>query len=562
MTSAKTEPEATSPTFAERVFARADILALSVVLSVGAYKYFVIGRGLNFFYDEWDFILGRRDYSVNAFLESHGGHLVVVPVLIYKALLSTVGLGHYGPYRLVVLALHLLCVVLLFVFARRRVGGAVAVIAATSLLFLGGAWQDLLWAFQITYLGSLAAGLGAMLALERGDKRGDITAALLLGLSLSCSGLGVPFLGGASVYLLLKRRFWPRLWLIAIPALPYAIWYLYYGHGETSVSNASAAPSYVFDSLVGAMGALSGHGADNTARNLALLGIAAAVLAVVLRRPWRSALPFATVVLLFWVLTALSRAQLHEPAASRYLYPGAMMLLLVTAELLRGIRFPVVVVILLAGLVLHSSLNSLTTLHKGAAGLRYDDGIVAAELAGVELEKGVVPASFRPDTVRAPQVTAGPYLAAVREFGSPAMPLSLLTKQSPLARVEVDRVLVGAITPVLVSHRRTSIGGVAPRIQGHGGGSLKRDAACVVFHPRVSKATPSFDLVIPPHGLVIRTESTVDIRILRFAEDYPQVPSATLASGFSLLRPPLDAARESWRVRFAPSSTTRVCTAQ
>ena len=151
------KPVIVNPTFAERLLARADVIVLSALLSAGAFVIYFVGRGLNFFYDEWDFILGRRGNSIDSFLESHGGHLVVVPVLIYKTLFAIVGLEHYGPYRLTDLALHLLCVILLFVLVRRRVGGAVAVIAAASLLFLGGAWQDLLWAFQITYLGSIAA---------------------------------------------------------------------------------------------------------------------------------------------------------------------------------------------------------------------------------------------------------------------------------------------------------------------------------------------------------------------------------------------------------------------
>ena len=552
-----------SAQFVSRLIARArgrgDVLLLSALLCAGAAVYYVAGRGLTFFFDEWDFILGRRGNSLDAFLQPHNGHLVVVPVLVYKALWATVGLGHYGPYRFVDLALHLLCVVLLFVFVRRRVGSAVALIAAASLLFLGSAWQDLLWAFQIGYLGSIAAGLGALLALERRDRRGDIAAALLLGLSLSCSGLGLPFLAGAAVYLLLERRSWRRLWLIAIPAIPYAAWYLHYGQSEASESNITAVPSYVFDSFAGAVSALSGLGTEK-GKVLAVLALAAMAFAIVRRRLWRQATPFAVIALAFWTLTALSRAQLHEPTASRYLYPGALMVLLVAAELVRGMRFAPLLVVALAGLVTLSSLSNLNTLNEHAAGLRSTDETVAAELAVVELEKAVVSPSFQPDTALAPQITAGPYLAAVRDLGSPAMPLSTLVTRSEPIRASADRALISAIMPVLVSRRRVPIGGVAPRIEGHDDGTLKRDEACVVFRPRVGKVTPSFELVVPRHGLGIQSESTLDIRLLRFAANYPQTPSTTLTPGFSLLRPPPDAVHKPWRARLAPSSPTRVCT--
>ena len=40
---------------------------------------------------------------------------------------------------------------------------------------------------------------------------------------------------------------------------------------------------------------------------------------------------------MFWGLTCIARADLHEPAAPRYLYPGAVFLLLIAVEAARGI---------------------------------------------------------------------------------------------------------------------------------------------------------------------------------------------------------------------------------
>lgn len=556
--------ERTMPSFGwiERARTQADVLVLSILVCVAVVVYYSAGHGMTFFFDEWDFILGRGGHSAAAFLSPHNGHLVVVPVLIYKALWSTIGLGHYGPYRLVDFALHITCVALLFVFVRRRVGGAVAVIAATSLLFLGPAWQDMLWPFQIGYLGSIAAGLGALLALERHDRRGDIAAAMLLALSIACSGLGLPFLAGAGVYLLIERRSWPRLWLLAIPAVPYAAWYLHYGRNEASSSNATAVPSYVFDSFAGGIGAISALGTTH-GKIVAGLALAAVAVAIAFRRPWLRTLPFVTIALTFWGLTALSRAQLHEPTASRYLYPSAVMILLVAAELLRGVRFSSAPVVLLAVALVVASFYNLRALHNGANGLRETDAIVAAELAAVELEKAIVPPDFRPDTSRAPQISAGPYLKAVRELGSsPALPRSALAAQQPAIRLEVDRVLAALVAPVLVSRREVKATGKAPKLGGYGGGSLVRHNGCLVFHPRSGGLPPSLDVVVPSTGLIARSTGKVDIRIRRFADEYSESPSTVLKPGVSLLRPPRDAAPEPWHIRFATSTATTICAAR
>jgi hypothetical protein len=78
------------------------------------------GLGLTFYYDEWNFVLGRGGWNVDTFLVPHNEHLLLVPVVVFKVLFVTAGLDSYWAYRLVPLGLHLLCVALLFVYVRRR----------------------------------------------------------------------------------------------------------------------------------------------------------------------------------------------------------------------------------------------------------------------------------------------------------------------------------------------------------------------------------------------------------------------------------------------------------
>ena len=46
---------------------------------------------------------------------------------------------------------------LLYVYARRRVGPYLALLPAIVVLFAGPGWQDILWPFQIAWLISIAA---------------------------------------------------------------------------------------------------------------------------------------------------------------------------------------------------------------------------------------------------------------------------------------------------------------------------------------------------------------------------------------------------------------------
>ena len=111
--------------------------------------------------------MDRRPWRRDIFLEPYNGHLSAVPIAIYKLLFVTVGIDSVALYRLTLLGLHLVCVALLFVYARRRVGDWLAVLVAASLLFLGSGWHDLLVPFQIGFLVSIAAVLGALLLQDR-----------------------------------------------------------------------------------------------------------------------------------------------------------------------------------------------------------------------------------------------------------------------------------------------------------------------------------------------------------------------------------------------------------
>ena len=192
---------------------------------------------LSFFGDDWDPLLYRRGFSLDVLLRPHAEHILLGPTLIYKAIQATVGMESLFPYAVVSTLSFLVSVVLLFFYLRRRVDPWLAVAGVLPVLFLGTASEVLLWPFEISFTASMAAGIGALLALERGDERGDAIACALLVLSLAFSELAVSFALGAAVWMILARRPWSRCYVVIVPLLLYVLWYAGWGHtAESHVS--------------------------------------------------------------------------------------------------------------------------------------------------------------------------------------------------------------------------------------------------------------------------------------------------------------------------------------
>src|SRR2546425_7373508 len=275
-------------------------MTFAVLLAAGAAFLYHETRGTTLWSDEWIWVLNRRGSDLDTFLTPHNEHLSLVPIAIYKLLFATAGLRDYAPYRAIVIAAHLGCAVLLFVYARRRVGSFLALLAAALLLFFGPGWQNVLWPFQVAWLIAIAAGLGALLMLDRTDRIGDIAACALLTIALASSGIGLAIAAGLAAEVLLSRRRLRDAWIVAGPLVVYALWWLSYqstlfgqigGIGATGgagrVRHALVvAPDYASQAAAGTVAALAGLAGqtvpDNTGTLLAwgapLLIVAVAAL--------------------------------------------------------------------------------------------------------------------------------------------------------------------------------------------------------------------------------------------------------------------------------------------
>jgi hypothetical protein len=134
----------------------------------------------------------------------------------------------------------------------------------------------------------------------------------------------------------------------------------------------------------------------------------------------------AAVLAVFWVLTAMVRAEVGPPSSSRYIYPGAVLLVLLLVEAWGGLgwtrfgvrawRIAAALVACGAAVAVASSVQHLQNVGNGARRLFAHTN---AELARLSCEPKPVPPAYAPDPMFVPFVVAAPYRAAIRDLGSP-----------------------------------------------------------------------------------------------------------------------------------------------
>ena len=317
--------------------ARLTVIAMAAVVAAAILW---LSHTYTFYFDEWSFILTAPDWSWSTYLQPHNEHPVMLTRLIYAALLSTVGLRTYLPYMAVLVALHGTSAVLLFEIVRRRAGDLVAIAGAALFLVLGAGWENLLWAFQLAFVGSVACGLGMLLALDGpSSPRRLLAAVLLLAGSLAFSGIGLVFGAAAAVILVLTPPRRRELWWFAPVAVLFGAWYLAFGHGGTppnpppTAGNFALLPGYTAWGLAQSAAGLIGQGGS---WGPPALVAAALVLGVTWwrRRPDPFALGVLAALLALYVVTGIGRAQLgyQQAGAGRYVYEGAAFWLILLGD--------------------------------------------------------------------------------------------------------------------------------------------------------------------------------------------------------------------------------------
>ena len=551
--------------------------ALAVALAASGVLLLVWLSNLSFFGDEWDPLLYRRGFSLDVLLRPHAEHILLGPTLIYKGIQATIGMESLLPYAVVSTASFLGSVVLLFLYMRRRVDPWLALAGVLPVLFMGTAYEVLLWPFEVSFTAAMAAGIGALLALERGDERGDAIACGLLVLSLAFSELAVSFALGAAVLMILARRPWSRCYVVIVPILLYILWYAGWGHtaeSHLSVRNVVHSPIYLLKGLAASASSLLG--VPNSLRAAAaegrlplvpliVLGLIPLVAAVGFRRRSRMPLgaPFwSTLVVLisFWLLTAASNVPGRTPWASRYQYVGGVLLLMVLASLASGIRVrgtAILAALAIGGLaalanlrVLHDEYGKradLTTRERGA--------LAGFEVGGASADPGFTAGPQNTDIIPLYSVQVGLYLSAIHAFGSPAYSGSELLDAPEDARVAADQLLARAEELGVRAVDHPPAAGGPPPVVADGSAKAAPPGSCVTV---AGAGGPSPPVALPRPGVTVSgaPDSVETVELRRFASSFP-VRYELRGTGVLLIR--TDRSPRPWLLRLSGPGPTRIC---
>ena len=323
-------------------------VVLVIALVVGLPLLLWLGRGMTFFSDEWAFIETRSLGDPGTWLPPHNEHWSTLPVIAYRLLVETVGLRTYVPYLAVVVALHGLVVALTFVAIRRSSGPLAAIAVALLLVLYGSGFENIYWGFQTGFVGATAAGIAALLALDRRDNRGRAGVAILLTVGLATAGVALAFCVAVAVESLLARRLRAMFLPLTIPAAIYAAWFVAFGRfgvrtGTGLTTSAfTDVPIAIMTGFTNAAGAITGVGPN--VGIVAVIGIGGWALV----RLWRDrSLPPRLVgcvagITALYGLIGLTRFHDFEGIVdyTRYTYVSGVLVLIAVGALAGPIRMP------------------------------------------------------------------------------------------------------------------------------------------------------------------------------------------------------------------------------
>ena len=352
----------------------------------------VIGKFWWFFRDDWFFITDR-DLSVQSLFEDHNGHWSTSPILVFRALFAVFGLHSYAPYKAAVVVAHLVVVVSVRAIMRRyHVGPWLATVLAGSLVLFGSGREDILWAFQIGFTGSVALCLLQWALADRENQldridRLDVAGAACALVAVTASSPPVPILAGLAITLLVRRGWKATVVHIGPAATAYLVWSLVVQPERSSPFGPppfGALVDWVQDGVISTFDDLTGHrwisvilgvtvavgtalailrpptsAATTTTTDLGSSGRLGRAVAIVRRRLHGSIGPIAmfgsTVA---FILLAAQRAWIFGPtaaSASRYIYAYAALTLPIIALSIQASAErwrpagPLLVVLVLAG---------------------------------------------------------------------------------------------------------------------------------------------------------------------------------------------------------------------
>lgn len=286
-------------------------LILAGGLTVQVVVLVALARGRWFVGDDWDFLMTRGTIPGHdkGWFAPHAEHWSTGVIAIYRVLFAEFGMREYLPYGLVVIVLHIaICVTLYYLLLRVGSTRWPAAITVWVIVFLGSGAEALLWDTPMNLLASLLLALLALLVCTRPEfgQRAVADAWVILTLGMVFSGVGITAVAVVAAYVALRHGLPLALRVASVPTVVFLVWFAVIGHQgsqglATNKWDYTEMPLFVWTGLTHALGATAGipgagavllfglvavayagTGVPATLRDLALAGIAAAVLQLTL----------------------------------------------------------------------------------------------------------------------------------------------------------------------------------------------------------------------------------------------------------------------------------------
>jgi len=540
-------------------------ILLAAAMAVAVPLLFWLQRDLTFDGDSINWILLSEFGSSNAFITPYGGHLILTPLLIYRGVLDLAG-ASYTAMGVVQVALLLTLSVLVYEYGRRRLSPLLALPPAIILLFLGSSSSVLIQPMiGIQFLCALVPGLAGLLALERGDTRGDFAACALFSLAAVGFEMGLAFVAGGAVGIALRDDRWRRAWIPAVPVLIYAgwrIWATKYGGSELQLSNVPWIPVYAADSL-GVLGAsifglfvwpgsgqltylkLVGFDLAHVGTGLLTLGGEIVVIGLLARRLIRRGpIPATfwvalTVLVTLWIEQGLALGPSRTPGEVRYVFPDMVAFLLVAIECARGIRATRTAMIAAAALTVVAIVGNLFRFDEGRDIIAEYSKSARAALGAIEIDSAHMEPGFNP-AVEAPEA----FVSGRETFVGPGL----------LATLNANFGRIGYSVPELLDQseeaRRT-----ADVVAAKGMRLAAKSAGGRLCGPAAAKLA----VELPPGGAVLTAQHSSPLLLRRFGSEFAVDLGALQPNAAVVVRIPTDSAGVPWRAYVPEAGRLSVC---
>jgi hypothetical protein len=205
------------------------------VLVIAAVVIFAASSNMYFYSDEWSVLQHRPLGSLSSWLDPHNEvHWIPGLVALYGVLFNLVGLDHYWLYHLPGVAMHLLAAWMLreiMVLARADAWSATA--CATLFAFYGTGAQNIMWAFQVGFTGSLAMGLVQLRCATHPvpSRLRDLAGLAAGALALAFGVIGVTMVLVVGLATLVLRGWRAAFFQTAPLGITYLVWWFTFARG-------------------------------------------------------------------------------------------------------------------------------------------------------------------------------------------------------------------------------------------------------------------------------------------------------------------------------------------